>query len=215
MSDIKAVIFDIDGTLTTKNSWSETAIGLGGTPQEDLEIYEMYKAKQILSDEADAKLLAMWKRNGLATKENFNKIFYGIPLRPDAIELINYLKQKQLIICLITGSMDMYAQIIADKLDITDYYYNATLFWQDDGHIKAFNYIVNQGEKKLEQFQQFCLKNNLRPEECAVIGDSENDHLLFIASKKGIAVRTEYEQKELETVAYKIVNNLTEIKEII
>ena len=214
-SSIKAVIFDIDGTLTTKNSWFEIAIAVGGTPEEDKEILRMYRSGIILSEEADTRLLAMWKRQGLATKENFRKIFESIPLRQDAADLVNYLKSKNIIVCLITGSMDMYAEIIAAKLGLINFYHNANLFWDENNHIKSFNYIVNQGEKKLEQLHDFCKKNNLKPKECVVIGDSENDYGLFKLTQKGIAVRTEYEDRVLEQLAWQVVDHLAEIKRFI
>ena len=215
MSQIKAVIFDIDDTLTQKNSWAEVAVGMGATHAEDLEIYYMHKEGKLTDREADDKILAMWKRKGLGTKENFEKIFNAIPLRDDALDLIQYFKQKKIIVCLITGSMDMYAKIIAEKVQADAFYFNADLHWDEGGKIIDFDYKVNQGALKLTQFQDFCQKNNLKSEECVVVGDSENDHLLFLETKKGIAVRTKVEDKTLEQIAWKVIDNLSEIKDII
>lgn len=215
MEPVKAVIFDIDGTLSEKNSWHVLAIAMGATPAEDLEVVELQQAGKITNREADARILAFWKRKGLATRENFRKTFEDIPLRQDAQDLVNYLKQKKILICLITGSMDMYAEVVARRLGVEDFYSNAKLSWSDDGNISDFTYDGKQGTKKLDQFHEFIKKNNLKAAECAAIGDSENDYLLFLETKKGIAVRSESEDKVLEAAAWKIVNNLKQIKEIL
>src|SRR3989344_4739849 len=133
---IKAVIFDIDGTLSPKNSWQVMALAMGGTHEEDLEIYYASKEGKITQEEADGLILQMWKRQGLATKDNFYKTFDSIPLRHDAVELVQYLKSKGLKVCLITGSMDMYAEIVAKKVAADAWYSNAHLFWGKDGHIE-------------------------------------------------------------------------------
>src|SRR3989344_4575171 len=176
MSEIKAVIFDIDGTLSEKNSWAVIASALGGTHEEDLDIYYASKEGKITQEEADGKILEMWKRQGLAKKENFTKAFDEISLRAEARELVSYLKNKGLIVCLITGSMDLYAKIVAEKVGADDWYSNAHLFWGKDGHIENFSYIADQGALKLIQLKEFCAKNNLQSENCIVIGDSENDY---------------------------------------
>jgi phosphoserine phosphatase len=212
---IKAVIFDIDDTLTTENSWAQIVIGMGGTWAEDLAIYHDHKEGLLTDQEADAKILVLWKRYGLATKENFIKIFDSIPIKKDAVDLIQYLKEKNITVCLITGSMDMYAEKIAQKVKADSFYFNARLDWDEQGNIIDFDYKANQGALKLDQFHDFLKKNKLKASDCAVIGDSENDVLLFLETKNGIAVRTKAEYKELEKIAWKVVDNLAEIKEII
>lgn len=215
MRKIKAAIFDIDGTLAEKNSWHVIALAMGGTAEEDLEIYYAEKSGKLTSEEARNRILTLWTRQGLATKENFERIFHSISLRDDAIDVVQYLKKKRLLVCLITGSMDMYAKIIAGKVNANEYYSNAKLSWGGDGVIEDFSYNVDQGAIKVKQFNDFIKKYSLEPEECIVIGDSENDRGLFGLTKRGIAIRTDYEDKHLETLAWKVVNNLSEIKEFI
>jgi len=215
MPEIKAIIFDIDGTLTEKNSWQQLIIAMGGTWEEDLEVVELDRSGKISHEEANARVLALWKRHGLASRENFQKTFENMNLRHDALDLVNYLKQKGIIICLITGSMDLYAQTIAEKVGAQNFYSNAILRWDENSMIKDFIYDWRQGELKLKQFREFLQKNNLRPDECATIGDSDNDYELFKLTGRGIAIRTEYEDKVLESIAWKVVNSLSEIKNII
>lgn len=213
--ETKAVIFDIDGTLTKEISWSYLAVKLEASPEEDLEIYHKHRAGKLTDAEADARILKMWTARGPVSKKRFIEVFDSIPLRPEAFELIKNLKQKGKIICLITGSMDLYAQMIAKKFGVEHYFWNADLFWDAENNILNFNYTADQGSKKLKQLKKFCQDQNLALEECAVIGDSENDIEIFKATKKGIAVKTEFEEKELEKEAWKVVDNLAAINQII
>jgi len=69
--------------------------------------------------------------------------------------------------------------------------------------------------KKIDFFKQYCLKNNLQYSECVPVGDSENDTDLFKLTKNGVAIRTEFEKKELEQIAWKKIDHLIQLKEIL
>ncbi len=213
--DIKAVIFDIDGTLSQKNSWWELAEGFGATKEESIGIYEDNLSGKLTQPEAGARVLEMWTRKGPVSKEKFTKILSAIPLRDESLEVAGYLKSKGMLICPITGSNEIYAELVAKKIGADDFYANAKLFWDDKGNLKDFSYEINQSDIKLKQFHEFCQKFNLKPEECIPVGDSYNDYELFRITGRGIAIRTQYEDKVLEELAWKVVNNLSEIKEII
>ena len=51
--------------------------------------------------------------------------------------------------------------------------------------------------------------------ECVPVGDSENDTDLFKLTKNGVAIRTEFEKKELEQIAWKKIDHLIQLKEIL
>ncbi len=215
MVAIKAVIFDIDNTLTKENSWGKIAEAMGMTISEDHDIYNLSKTGTVPPRDLDKMLLILWQRKGLAKKENFVKVFTEMELRDDAKDLVDYLKQKDIKVCLITGSMDMYAEIVAKRVGADEYYFNTPLSYDEQGNITDLIYEKDQTELKLKQFKEFCKKNNLTSEDCVVVGDSANDFLLFTETKKGVAIRTEAEDKILEPVAWKIINRLSEIKDIL
>lgn len=215
MLDIKAVIFDVDGTLSPINSWLWLSEALGAKKEENIAIYEGNLSGKLMQFAANAKVLEMWTRKGPVSKEKFIKILTEIPLRPEALELCAYLKSKNIIICPITGSNEIYAEIVAKKIGADVFYANAKLFWDESNNLVNFTYAVNQADIKLNQFKDFCAKFKLKPDECVPVGDSYNDYELFRITGKGIAVRTEYEDKVLEELAWKVINNLSEIKNII
>ena len=215
MDGIKAVIFDIDGTLTKEISWPFLVERLGISITQHDEVFQAFKKGEISLQDATNKVLSLWRSKGLATKAYVANVLSEIPLRDDAEETIQYLKSKSYILCLITGSMDLYAEQVAKKLGIPHYYSNTKLFWDKAGALIGMDYYTDDKGKKLEQFMEFAQKVGVQPEECVVVGDSANDIGLFEATGKGIAVRTEFEAKELEAVAWKKIEYLKEIKDIL
>jgi len=216
MDNIKAVIFDIDGTLTTKNSWIYLTENLGGSVKEFLSIYKAGLTGEISHTEANIQLRDIWFRTGKATKNKFTQVFESIPLRAEATDLMEYLNAKKYLLTLITGSMDMFAEIIAKRLGVTSYYANTELIWNKTGELLETKYDYNQVSRKLKQLEIFCKENNLVPKECAVVGDSQNDLEIFRSTGNGILLETGLEDTaELKKVCWKKINNLKELEQIL
>ncbi len=220
---IKAVIFDVDGTLSERDSWTTLIDDLGGSADEHLYIFRDYLGGKITYEDSKAKLVKVWQATGNANKETFKKVFESWPLRSEAREVVEFLKNRGAIVCLITGSMDLYAEIVAKRLDIPFYFFNAELIWDNNGNLIDFNGTKDQAGKKVEQFLQFCREQNLNPQECVVVGNGANDIELFKITR-GIALRSPDPETLLrghsfadliEPIAWKVISNLSELKEII
>lgn len=137
--------------------------------------------------------------------------FEALPLDPAAKAVTQAAKIGRTV-CLITGSMDMYAQIVARKLEIDHWYANTTLHWDTEGNLVDMDYELNQGQKKLEQFGQFCQGNDFQPYECLVVGDGENDGLLFESSRHGVLVGSDI---GAEPHAWQHVERLADVEQIL
>lgn len=211
---LKAVIFDIDGTLTPDVSWTALTRDLGTSVEKHLEIFHGHRDGKITHETSKRELLKLWQETGNANKAFFQKLFMEWPLKDGAGELIDYLKSKGYLICLITGAADLYAEVIAKRLGIKDFFSNSQFIWDDNGKLKDFHYDIKQDKKKLEQFLKFCREQSLDPRDCAVVGDSHNDTELFSATGNGIAVNSK-NSHHLEKIAWKIISNLNEIKELL
>ncbi len=213
LQNIKAVIFDVDGTLSSQISWTALTKDLGASVEKHLEIFKEFKEQKTTYEVSKKKLLILWKETGNAKRQFLEQLFINWPLRKDAEEIISFLKNKEYLLCIITGSFDLYAQIIAKRLGIKYYFANTKLDWDSKGNLTDFHYFKDQASKKLEQFTEFCKMQNIKSENCVAVGDDENNIKLF-KIMKGIAVKSIHSEP-LEEIAWKTINNLLELKEIL
>ncbi|MDB5182518.1 MAG: phosphoserine phosphatase SerB [Candidatus Saccharibacteria bacterium] len=212
MKNFKAVVFDVDGTLTEDNSWYAFTRSLGASEAEHLAIYEGQSSGQIGHDEAKTKILALWLATGKASKKFIEETFSNIPVREDAYPLIKWLQENKYPVCLITGSSRIYAATIAEKLGVEEYYANANLFFDGTGMLKGFHYDADQAKIKLEHLAEFCKKHGIEPTDCIAIGDGNNDIGLFRITGNGIFVKNDKASPEVEKAAWKLVSSLSEVR---
>jgi len=138
-------------------------------------------------------------------------IFKSWDLKPDALETVEYLRSKGYRLCIVSGPVDLYVGVVAEKLGITDYYANTELLFDVNGSLVDFNYYRDQAEKKLEHLTVFLKKSNLTKEECVIIGNGDSDVLLFRELDYGIAVDTDLHDK-VRASARHIVKELADIR---
>ncbi|MDP3948437.1 MAG: HAD-IB family phosphatase [bacterium] len=213
-SKIKAVVFDIDGTLSPHVSWTKLTALLGAQVSELNKIYDDLKNGKAEYEESKRAVLRLWESGGKLNKVRLKEIFNNWELKPEAGFVIDYLRSKGYIICLITGSMDLYAEIIAKRLGIVFWYANTVLHWKENGELQDLSYELDADKKKCGQFTEFCSKQSLLPTECVVVGDDANDIGLFELSEHGVAVLSP-SSSILDSVAWKRINNLSQLKDIL
>ncbi|OGY61125.1 MAG: hypothetical protein A3I33_01415 [Candidatus Colwellbacteria bacterium RIFCSPLOWO2_02_FULL_45_11] len=210
----KAVIFDLDGTLASLLSWNRITEGLGVSLKKHRDLYHELTDGSLSQEEADKALFDLWVSGGKATKENFLSIFREMPLRSGAKDTVSYLVNKGYKLCIITGAVNLYARYSADTLGIERWFANAEVAF-DNNALTHFKSDMRQDEKKLEQFKQYLEEENLEAKDCVPVGDSWNDHKIFEATGNGIAIKSGYEDPELEKIAWKVINELPELKDIL
>ena len=213
----KAVIFDIDGTLTEDRSWVRMTEGVGGSVEYNDKTFQDWREGKITEKETHQRLISNWSLGGKGFYKDIFSILNKTPFRPDVKETIKYLKDKDYLVCVITGSFDTYAKIICEELEIPSWFAITRLIWDKDGKLIDLETVKDDEAKlkKIDFFKQYGLKNNLQYSECVPVGDSENDTDLFKLTKNGVAIRTEFEKKELEQIAWKKIDHLIQLKEIL
>ncbi len=212
---MKAVIFDIDGTLTPEISWLFLTEALGASKSEHLEIFNSMKAGEIDLPLATSQLLRLWQASGQANLGKLREIFDKVSLREGALEIVNYLRSENYKLCLISGSMGLYAETIAKKLGVEAYFSNTELIFDKAGQLINFKYQPDQGAIKLKQLMEFCARENITLKDCAVIGDSGNDLEIFKATGHGIILKGGTPEPTLGDAAWKKIEDLGEIKAIL
>lgn len=216
----KAVIFDIDGTLTQGlRGWYVLTKGLGGNIKKHRQLYEAVGTGDISVQEGVEGLMREWQKGGVVSKERVRDALMKAELRDGAAEVIEYLRSKGYLLCLITGSAEPVAEITADRLGIENYFGNSPFIYDEKDILKTFKYYPSDGSKKLEQLKVFLKDKELEPKECVPVGDSWNDAEMFTYTKRGIAVKTKQEDmnpnQELEKLAWRVIKELHELKGIL
>lgn len=210
---VDTVILDVDGTLSDDVSWLPLTEGLGASPKEHQKIFDAMKAEELTYPEAKAKLLELWQATGNANKDFMEEMFRSWELKPDAEETVAYLNERYTV-CLISGAVDLYVQVVAEKLGVEDWYANTELVWDESGNLIDFHYYVDQAQLKLDQLEEYLKEKGLDKERCLVVGDGDSDIVLFRELKYGIAVNRE-PYPELEELAHTTISNLKELKELL
>ena len=215
--NLKVIIFDIDGTLTEGvDSWYFLTEHLGGDVQEHQRVLQTQERGELSESQAKNLMLnRVWHIERGITKKEIEEIFNVVPIKKDAGGVIRYLKDKDYILCLITGSVEPFAKIIAEKLGIDYYYANTPFVYDDHGVLIDYHRDPEADKKKLEQLKVFLTERGLEPEECVAVGNSWNDIELFSYTGNGIAVKSPERNEELENIAWKTIAALSELKEIL
>lgn len=213
MENIKLVCFDVDGTLVEGNAWWMLTSALGYPLEKINNIFNQAKEGKISFREGERLFTKMFQDSGNATREFIANFFESIDVKPEAKDLIHYLKQKGYKIYLISGGIDIYVNSIARKIGVDGFYANSSLEFNQKGILQGIHYRENQKGVKTEQLQELVRKIGIDMNNVVFIGDSENDIDVFKATKHGIAVSTSNE--ELKKASWKSVNLLSEIKKIL
>jgi phosphoserine phosphatase len=179
MKSIKAVILDLDQTLTVdQGSWLELTRLLGADFNIHLDIYNRYKSGELDYITAKKELISLWRSVSILDRKSIIDIFEKIELRDYAEEAIEYLKTKYNI-CIISGAIDLFVETIASKLEVEDYYASTKFLFDNDDNLVDFKYTLSRGEEKLEFFNDYLLKTGLNPNQCSAIGDGDSDMPIF------------------------------------
>lgn len=214
-TNIKAVILDLDQTLTTdETSWIQFTELLGADPAVHMDIFNRFKTGKLGYVEAKQELIALWRTVHKLDLAGIKEIFTKIELREGVQEGVAYLKSKYEL-CIISGAIDVFVNIIADELGIIDRYAFTKFIFNAEDFLTDFQYTLSRGGEKVSCFKDFCSKNNLKPKECVAIGDGDSDAPLFKEVAYPIlfvASDTSYELKKKVKVH---LNNWSEISQIL
>lgn len=223
---IKAVVFDVDGVLieykprfakdgisVEGNSWYQLTEDLGCPVEKHIELYRQGRAGELDWHQAERKLVAMYQASGNANREFVTKLCASHQLGPKAKGVIEHLKSKGYVVCLISGSFDIHVEATAKLLGIEHWYANATLVFDQTSNLARIVYHGDQNQVKVDQLEEFCRKVGIDPTECAFVGDSDNDIGVFQVTGHGIAIHCNDEY--LREIAWKECESLSEIKDVL
>ena len=211
MSNIKLVVFDMDGTLLQpRSSWAQIHDHFGTDNTEMLRLYIDHKITDDEFVKADIKL---WNSNSKKTvnEEYINSIMDKIkPLKGAGI-LIKELQKKNIKTVILSGGIQYLADRWMNKWNM-DYALANELIDDDKGNLTAI--INSSGHNKGPMMDKIIKKYNYKKNQVAAVGDTIVDIPMFDRAGLAIAVNTD-DKKVIEKADYHLKGDLRELKNLI
>lgn len=209
-SPSRVAVLDICGTLAPEDSWLALTRDMGGSVERHLEIFHDYREGRITYEESKVQLIGLWRATGKATRTAMYEIFASWPIDPAAGPLIEKLRTKGYLPLIITGAVDLYAEVVAQRLGVADWYANTPLVFDAAGQLETYHYDLDQSGKKVRQLGEFCAARGYEVADAIVFGDGPNDLGLFAATGHGIWLETPKYKEALHPAAWRVIGRLEE-----
>jgi phosphoserine phosphatase len=211
MSDIKLVCFDLNKTLIKENSWFDLNLALGVTPQEDQELFDQYQSGEITYLQWQQKLKDIYISRGLATRSTIESVLFKYTYLPGAQDLVSSLKSKNYNLAIISGSIDLVVNRVCSQLGILNGCANNQFIFSSTNQLLDLKCVEDDLIFKLNQVKKYQSQFNLNPSQICCVGDGDNDSLIFEYTGRGIT----FPSSKISSQAWKIVDNLSQIKSIL
>ena len=210
---IKLVVFDLDNVIIDGEAIDE--IGKLANVEEDIaEITEKAMQGEIDFETSIKDRVQLLEGTSI---EEIEKVADDLPLMAGAEETINCLKEKDVDVAIISGSFDVVAEKVKDKLGVSTVYTNS--FTVEDGKLTGEVTGPLVSGSKLDVLKDHVEQAGLTLDEVVAVGDGANDISMIESAGCGIAFNAKdsvkeiadivVEEKDLCKVLDEILNQLT------
>ena len=211
MSQIKLVVFDMDGTIIEpRSSWAMIHEHFGTDNTEMLQLYIDHKISDKDFVKADIQL---WnsKSDKPVDEKYINSILDKAKPRKGAEELIANLHKANIKTIILSGGIQFLADKWARKWNMDGALANE-LIDDENGNLTAI--IKSSGHNKGPVMEKMIEKYNFNKNEIAAIGDTMVDIPTFERAGLSIAVNTE-DERVITKADYHLKGDLTELTKLI
>ncbi len=210
---IKLVVFDLDNVIIDGEAIDE--IGKLANVEEDIaEITEKAMQGEIDFETSIKDRVQLLEGTSI---EDIEKVAEDLPLMPGACKTVNCLKDKGVDVAIISGSFDVVAEKINDKLGVDTVYTNS--FTVEDGKLTGEVTGPLVSGSKLDVLKDHVEEAGITLDEVVAVGDGANDISMIESAGCGIAFNAKdsvkeiadvvVEEKDLCKVLCEILNQLT------
>ena len=210
---IELVVFDLDNVIIDGEAIDE--IGkLANVEDEIAEITEKAMQGEIDFETSIKDRVKLLEGTPI---EEIEKLADELPLMAGADETINALKEKDLDVIIISGSFDVVAEKVKDKLGVDEVYTNS--FSVEDGKLTGEVTGPLVSGSKLDVLKDHVEKAGIALDNVVAVGDGANDISMIESAGCGIAFNAKdsvkeiadivVEEKDLTKVSDEILNQLT------
>jgi phosphoserine phosphatase len=224
---IKLLFTDMEGTLYAKQAvqlrpgephhhhslWSRLVNELG--PQavsEDALTISKWEAGEYTSYlEWCEETLRLLSRHGLE-RPLFERVLDDIPLNEGVARTFAALRTRGVKTAIVSGGFIEQARRAQQALAITHAYAAADLYWSATGRLEHWNLFPSDYEGKVDFVRLMIREYGLSADECAFVGDGQND--VYIAREVGLSFAYQG-HPELKLAATHQIEDFAELLELI
>jgi HAD superfamily phosphoserine phosphatase-like hydrolase len=210
----KVIFCDVDKTLTATNTWFTLTSALHGDIEKHFQLYEGYFKGNISYEQMKKGLFEMWEEGYGAKihRKVLEDIFFKIQLRGEAFSTFSQLRDRGYMLCLISSSIDMFVEMVAQRLQLDHWFANSIFEFDDKGYWKDFKYERDEAGLKVKQVKKFLTGHNISEEECLVLGDGSTEIELF---KRFAGIAVDSENEKLKKLAWKEIKYLPSLLQVL
>ncbi|HVX92589.1 MAG TPA: HAD-IB family phosphatase [Candidatus Dojkabacteria bacterium] len=208
---MKAVCFDLNKTLIKENSWRDLNLAMNVKSEEDDMLMSWGERGIITDSQGQNILLNIYKESGRHSKDNILKVLSNYTYNDYAKEIIKYLESNGFVIFLISGSINILVEKIANELGIKYWKANNEFVFDKKGYLEKINTLDNDKKAKVFQLKELCKETDISIKDVYCVGDGDNDIEIFKVTGKGIT----FSGSKIEKDAWKVINKLEDIKDLI
>lgn len=200
MGEYEAVAFDVDGVLTEVDSaWRYIHSRLGTLEQARVNA-ELYR-RGIIDYAEWARLDAsLWR--GIPYSR-VAEIVEEIPLRRGARELMEYLRERGLVLVAISAGLDVVAERVRRELGMDCAISNKLL--TEEGVVTGEVEVAVEYYNKGEVLEEVCREIGIETSACIAVGDSEVD--VPMLERAGYGIAFDPKDEEVARVADEVVRS--------
>ncbi len=220
MGKTRIIFLDMEGTIFRKavspdrtkvppSAWYVIAERLG---PEALKEEELTQEKWIKGEYSNylewmEKTILIHKKYKL-NRKIFYEILDKIDLMPGVKESFSVINKTDVVTCLISGGFKYQANRAIRELKIKHSFIACEYFWDDSGILEHWNLLPADEKGKLDFMKLLISEYRVIEEECAFIGDGDND--IPLAKEVGLSIAFNASEKLCDCATYSIKQNLNE-----
>ena len=212
---IKAVAFDVDGTILEFTIWPKLHALFNFSMDEDKRLHALYHEGKLSYRDWMEEVYGGYLRNGPTRyRAEIEPLMRDFKLVSDAAEVVTELGHRYPLALVSSGLMD-YARPVATHLNVADVYTFTHLIYGEDGAYTGLGYDREGDEilMKVSALAEWGAKIGVKPSEIAFVGDSVNDLGAFRYTGRGILKGESTEA--MRKAAWKQISALSELTDIL
>ncbi len=216
-NDIQAVAFDVDGTLIEFKVWPALHKLFNFPMEEDRRLHALYHDGRLSYRDWMEGVYGGYVARGMArTKKEIDPIVLDFDFVPDARKVMDALREKYPL-AVISSSLADYVVPVGEALGIPHAYAFTALSYDPEGAYQGIKYLYegNEIDMKITALKDFGAKVGAEPHEIAFVGDSINDVGAFRHTGRGILIEGSRHNDSLREAAWKRINTLSEVLDIL